>query len=293
MIASIAWLPLLAAAFPAAPTPPAESHASVPEPSAGEQLFARRLDPVALDRAIDALADEAAKGPKSYRPRILLARAQSFWALLHEEATPDEASAHLEVGVRAAGEALALASPAYGRSAIAGKTLLDELAVIEPSGAEALYWLAADQHQLAASQGLAWLLLEEGELRRLFQRVLELAGGTWYGGASLHLAELDLALPTGFGAGLNPVAAELAGAARLGPAMLETHLVWAGRWAVKAQDYRVFLRELNLIRNAPTGLDPAIEPENDLTRRKAEELARSASELFTRVAIGRPDAGVR
>jgi len=256
-----------------------------PSPSPGEQLFAQRLDPVALDRALEALADEAAKDPKGYRPRVLLARAEAFWTTEHEEATAEEAAAHLSTGVRAAGEALALVCPAYAKLSAEGKTLLGDLSTVEKPGAEALYWIAVDQHLLAAAHGLSWLLLEEGDLRRLFERVVDLAPATWYGGAYLHLAELDLALPTGFGAGLNPVAAELATAARLGPAMLETHLAWAGRWAVKAQDYRVFLRELSIIRKAPLDRDPAIQPENELTRRKAEELAAGAPELFTRVAM--------
>ncbi len=284
----IALVTLLAAAVP-----PPVAPAAPPPPSPGERLFAERLDPVALDRAIDALSGEAAADPRSYRPRLLLARAESFWASLHDDATPDEASAHLEAGVRAAGEALALASPAYAKLLGAGKTLLSNLAAVEPSGAEALYWIAADQHQLAAAHGLAWLLLEERELRKLFQRVVELAPGTWYGGAYLRLAELDLALPTGFGAGLAPVAAELATAERLGPALLEIHLVRAGRWAVKAQDYRVFQRELAVVHEADVDRDPAIRPENELTRRQAAALAADATELFTRLAIGRvADAGV-
>jgi hypothetical protein len=289
----IRLLALLAASLPA---PPSQGPPATPETSAqlseGEKLFADRLDPAALDRAIETLSAEATDDPKTYRSRILLARAESFWVTLHDEATPEEASAHLAAGVRAAGEALALASPVYGKLAAGGKTLLGNLPSVEASGAEALYWIATDQHQLAAAHGLSWLLLEEGDLRKLFQRVVELTPGTWYGGAYLHLAELDLALPTGFGAGLDPVAAELATAVRLGPAMLETHLVWAGRWAVKAQSYRVFLRELALIRKADPTRDPVIQPENELTRRRAEQLAASANELFTRVAIGRADAGV-
>lgn len=193
--------------------------------------------------------------------------------------------------MRAAGEALAGSSPRYGAALAKGRTLLAILSEVEPSGAEALYWIADDQHRLAASSGLPRLLLEEPELRRLFKRVIELAPGTYYGGAYLHLAELDLALPTGFGAGLVPVTAELASALRLGPNQLETHLVWAERWAVKAQDYRVFQREIAAIQKASLDAAPELRPENELVQRKAKKLVQSVSELFTRAAITSADGG--
>jgi TRAP transporter T-component len=188
--------------------------------------------------------------------------------------------------VRVAGEALAGSSPRYAAALAKGQTLLEVLPGIEAAGAEALYWIADDQHRLAASRGLARLLLEEPELRRLFKRVVELASGTFYGGAYLHLAELDLALPTGFGAGLVPVTSELLAAQRLGPTQLETHLVWAERWAVKAQDYRVFQREIAAVQKASLDAAPAIRPENELVKRKAQKLLQAVPELFTRAAIG-------
>jgi hypothetical protein len=256
-----------------------------------ERLCDHRLDPDALDEAIDELLAQAVADTQSYRARILLARAEAFWAELHADAAPEEIDAHLRTGVRVAGEALAASSPRYAVALAKGKTLLAMLSEVEPSGAEALYWIADDQHRLAAAHGLARLLLEEPELRRLFKRVNELVPGTFYGGAALHLAELDLALPTGFGAGLVPVAAELASALRLGPNQLETHLVWAERWAVKAQDYRVFQREIAAIEKASLDAAPEIRPENELVKRKAKKLMQSVPELFTRAAITSADAG--
>jgi hypothetical protein len=256
-----------------------------------ERLFDGRLDPDALDEAIDELLAQTVSDPKSYRARILLARAEAFWSELHPDAAPEEIDAHLRTGVRVAGEALAGSSPQYGAALAKGKTLLAVLSEVEPSGAEALYWIAEDQHRLAASHGLARLLLEEPELRRLFKRVVELAPGTYYGGAYLHLAELDLALPIGFGAGLVPATSELLGALRLGPNQLETHLVWAERWAVKAQDYRVFQREIAAIQKGSLDAAPEIRPENEWVKRKAQKLVQSVPDLFTRAAITSADGG--
>ncbi len=248
-------------------------------------LFEDRLDPASLDRAIAALSDAAVLSPADPGPRLKLAQAEAFWSDLHPDASPDDAGAHLQAGIQAAGEALALLSPRYGRRAEQGVGLLEALSDVEPSGAIALYWVAADQHRLAAVHGLAWLLLEEPELRRLFQRVVALDPGAWYGGALRHLAELDIALPIGFApADLAVPARELAEAEKLGPEDLSTHVVWAERWAVKAQDYRTFLRELDAVDRAPCDRAPELWPENELARRKARALRAEADVLFTRPA---------
>ena len=294
MIRLLLLLAGVAASSPAPQDAGIESVAPAAQPvpqGASEQLFDKRLDPDALDEAIDQLLSETVSDPQSYRARILLARAEAFWSELHPDAAVEEIDAHLRTGVRVAGEALAGSSPHYAAALAQGKTLLAVLSEVEPSGAEALYWIADDQHRLAAAHGLARLLLEEPELRRLFKRIHELAPATFYGGAALHLAELDLALPTGFGAGLVPVTAELTNALRLGPNQLETHLVWAERWAVKAQDYRVFQREIAAIQKAPLDAAPDIRPENELVKRKAQKLLKSVPDLFTRAAITSADAG--
>ena len=275
---------LLAAAVPFGPAPASTVREAVaPEPSpSAEQLFEDRLDPERLDAALAALARRAKARPGDAHARILLARAEAFWSDLWPDAAPELADAQLREGLRAAGEALALLSPGCGR---AGCDLPDALGEVTAAGAEALYWFAADRHRLAARHGLAWLLLEDGELERLFRRVVELAPATYHGGAERHLAELALALPFGFGPGLAGAATELATAEKLGPTFLPTRIVWAQRLAVKAQDYPLFLRELRAVLDAPPDLDPEAWPENELARRRARELSVRAEELFTSSAL--------
>ncbi len=277
----MATAPLLAAALCLGA---ATTGGTEPTAASAERLFEDRLDPTVLDRSIDALATVATLSPADADTRLLLAQAEAFWADLHAQAPIAALDRHLSSGIAAAGEALSLLSPRYGRNARRGESLLAALAEVEPSGAEALYWLAADQHRLAAAHGLPWLLLEEPELRRLFRRVIELAPATWFGGAYRHLAELDLALPTGFGPGLTTAGQELDAAGRLGPGLLTNHLVRAERWAVKAQDYRTFLRELDVVDGPPPIETPEVWPENELCRRRARELRAAADDLFTRAA---------
>jgi len=252
--------------------------------------FEARSDPAALDRLLAALTAAVGKSPRDADDRLLLARAESFWAELHSDAPAGEAIAHLAAGVKAAREALPVVSPAYADAAAKGRSLPETLAALEPAAAAALYWVAADQHQLAAERGLAALLLEADDLRRLFARVIELAPGTFHGGAYLHEAELALALPAGYSESLETAAADLAQAERLGPGWLRIDLVWAERWAVKAQDYGLFRKKLQRVLDGAPGADPDLGPENEIAKRKAKALLSSAQMLFTRAAIQRGEA---
>jgi len=203
---------------------------------------------------------------------------------LHPDVDPKDASAHLKAGLAAADEALRLLSPGF-RGAIAhGKDLAQTLATVEPRGAPALFWFAADQHRLCAVVGLRCLLVEAEELKSLFARVEQLSPGFYYGGPERHLAELELALPAGFGGPMKATAERLARSVRQGPSLLETHLVWAARWAVKAQDYGVFQSELKQLLDTPLDAAPELRPENALAQLRARELTARAADLFTRPA---------
>jgi hypothetical protein len=214
----------------------------------------------------------------------LLARAELFWCDLHPDATPKDASAHLKTGLNAADEALRLLSPGFGGAVADGGDLRQSLTAIDARGAPALFWFAADQHQLCALVGLRCLLVEAEELKALFARVEELSPGFYYGGPERHLAELELALPAGFGVPMKATAARLARSDHQGPALLETHIVWAQRWAVKAQDYGTFQSQLRQVLDASLDAAPELRPENTLSQRRAKELLETATELFTRPA---------
>ncbi len=254
--------------------------------------FADRLDPAALDAVIAQLGAAAAQSPLDAESRLQLARAESFWADLHAGAgTPSqELIGHLATGVEAAREALKLVSPGYAAAVRESRTLPEALQAIEPAGASALYWIAADQHQLAAQRGLAALLLEGDDLRVLFARVIQLAPGTFHGGAYLHEAELALAVPAGYAASLETATDELTQAAHFGAGWLEIDVVWAERWAVKAQDYGVFRRKLEQVLKTPADVDPDLGPENELAKRRARAIVASSQTLFTRAAIQRGES---
>jgi hypothetical protein len=275
-----AWLALagLSAAATAQPSP-AGTRAQ-----AAEHLFEQRGDPAALENALGAAIEGAAADPADAEIRLLLARAELFWCDLHPEADPKEAGAHLKVGLNAADEALRLLSPGFRAAIDGGGDLPRSLASIDAKGAPALFWFAADQYRLCAVVGLRCLLVEAEELKSLFARVEELAPGFYFGGPERHLAELELALPTGFGASLKATAARLARSEAQGPALLETHVVWAQRWAVKAQDYRTFLSHLKQVLDAPLDAAPDLRPENAVSQRRARELLAHPEELFTRPA---------
>jgi hypothetical protein len=257
--------------------------------------FADRLDPSALDAVIAQLTAATAQSPLDAEPRLRLARAESFWAELHAEAGAQnqELIGHLSTGVEAAREALRLVSPGYAAAVRESRALPEALQAIEPAGAVALYWIAADQHQLAAQRGLAALLLEDEDLRHLFARVIQLAPGTFHGGAYLHEAELALAVPAGYAASLETAKNELTQAAGFGAGWLQIDLVWAERWAVKAQDYGLFKRKLERVLESRADVDPDLIPENELAKRRAKALVASSQVLFTRAAIQRGEGTAR
>jgi hypothetical protein len=267
-----AWLVLAGAVSAASSAPSAE------------QLFERRADPVALEGALQAARDAAAVSPGDAAIRLLRARSELFWCDLHPGADPNETRAHLKNGVTAADEALRLLSPGFRGAIAGGSNLAQSLATIEPGGAPALFWLAANQHRFCASIGLRCLLAEGQELQSLFARVEQLSPGFFHGGPERHLAELELASPAGFGGPMKESAARLARSASQGPGLLETHLVWAEQWAVKAQDYRTFQSELKLVLDASLDAAPALRPENALAQQRARNLLQRSAELFTRPA---------
>jgi hypothetical protein len=294
---STAGLALLGAlAFAAGnepPDDPPEEAASTkpPSPEESARLFDDRLDPASLDAALLGLTAAEQANPGDVAVRVLHARAEAFWCDLHADAPQKELVAHLEAGVQAAHAAVFLVSPAFTRASKRGLPLKECLRALGPTGAEALYWFAEDQHRLAAVHGLAALLLESADLRVIFGRVAELAPETYYGGPYRHLAELSLALPYGWSEGLKLTAEALQQAIVLGPGLLQNHLVYAQRWAVKAQDYGRFRAEVRAVLEAPEDLAPELWPENELAKRKARELSGQGFALFTRAAIARTADG--
>jgi hypothetical protein len=266
-----------------------EVPASMGPPSLEEsmRLYQDRLDPASLDAALIGLDLAQRANPGDVAVRLLLARAEAFWCDLHAQASASELAAHLSAGVEAAHAAVLLVSPSFARAARRGRTLRDCLSALGPEGAEALYWFGENQHRLAAVRGLAALLLESTDLRAIFGRVAELDPQIDYGGPYRHLAELSLALPYGWSESLKLTEAALQQAIVLGPGFLENHVVYAQRWAVKAQDYARFQAELRIVLDAPEDIAPEIWPENELAKRRARELWSQSSALFARAAITR------
>ena len=275
-------LALLLLALAGCPRGPAEpSRAASPEAvqaalAEGDAAWPRRAEPAELLASLTAWRRAAAARPGDPAIELRLARGEGFRALAAQ--LPAEALSACDASSRAAERALRTLSPRFAAAVDEGRPLADAAALVEPGGAEPLYWLALGRFGVAAQTGPGALLAVKDQALVLMSRAAALDERLEAGGPLRALGAWSAMLPASAGGGVEAARARFARAAELFPDEPWRRIDEASTLAVLLQDRAGFERLLGEVLAAPDAA--ARGPEQVVARRRAREWLDKRARLF-------------
>jgi hypothetical protein len=272
---------LLCSCAPLPPPAPGSGPGGDPAAAAlarGEAAWSARGEPAGLTTALGAFRQAAALRPGDPAVELWLARAEGFRALAATD--PAELRAAHDASSRAAERALRTLAPPFAAAVEAGRPAGEAAALVEPSGAEALYWLALGRMGVAQATGHIAVLAVKTPVLALMSRALTLDERVDRGGPLRALGAWAAMLPVAAGGGAELSRARFVRAAELFPDEPWRKLAEATSLCVLLQDGPAFERLLGEVLAATPAADPARAPELALAQRRARAWLDKRSGLF-------------
>ena len=258
------------------PAPASSAEAVQAALAEGDAAWPRRADPAGLRAALAAGRRAAAARPGDPAIELRLARAEGFRALA--AALPAEALAAHDASSRAAERALRTASPRFAAAVDQGRPLAEAAALVEPSGAEPLYWLALGRFGVAQGTGPAAVLAVKDQALALMARAAALDERLEAGGPLRALGAWSAMLPAAAGGGAGAAQARFERAGQLFPDEPWRRVDEARTLSVLLQDRAGFERLLGEVLAAPDAAERG--PEQAVARRRAREWLDKRARLF-------------
>lgn len=244
----------------------------------GEGAWRDRADPARLEAAAAAFRRAAALRPGAYEAELGLARAEALRAM--SAPTAAEALPAWDAAARAAERALRAAAPAFAAALDRGEDPVAAAAAVEPSGAEALYWLAVGRLRVAQATGPMAVMVTKDVLLGLLERAAALDERVDRAGPHRWLGAFRAALPAAAGGGAARARDHFARARALAPEDPFRPLMEAETLAVLLQDGVAFDALLAEVAGRDPAAEPALAAEIAAARRQAEALAARRPRLF-------------
>jgi hypothetical protein len=262
----VACLLTACASRPAAPV--VRNPDSTAAVASADERWALRLDPDEARAALAAWEEAAVADPADPTLHLAVTRACHFLAEAHRVS---DRVALLERGVAAAERGLRASSSDFDRLRRLDAPFEDAIAALDRDAAPLLYWWAVQRMAVAREEGFAATVAAHPVVWSAMERVEALDPDTWYRGADRYFAAAYAVMPPVAGGDLARSRERFESALAHAPDFLETRLLYAALYATAAEDDALYRVQLTAIVEAPAG-DPAIEPEQELVRRRAREL---------------------
>jgi hypothetical protein len=245
--------------------------------------WAERGDEAKLRVAIAKWEEALAMNGGSLEEWSALSRGYYFLAdghLSFDESKQEEMLATFEKGTRAAERGLVAASPAFATRMREGARIEETLNLFDRTAVPALYWRSTNLGKWASAQGFATLLSYKDEIRAVMSRCLELDANYFYGAPHRYFGAFFSRAPAYAGGDLAKSKEHFEASLAIEGRYFATHVLFAGDYAVKAQNRAVFTEHLNLVINGDPNALPDVAPENVVEQRKARDLLARADEIF-------------
>lgn len=182
----------------------------------------------------------------------------------------------MERGVAAAEAGLRAVSPEFARLRRLDAPFEQAIDTLDARAAPLLYWWAQLTMLVAREAGFAATVEAHQIVLDVMARVEALDPDYWYAGADRYFAVIYAVVPAIAGGDLAKARDRFEAALARAPGFLETRLLYAMLYAEPAGDDALYRAQLTAIVDAPAGLEPEIEPEQELIRRKARALLDAA-----------------
>ena len=247
-------------------------------------LWAQREDLTKAEAAIQKWHDAAKANPAEPAFHRDLAYAYYFLNNVHFRWTDDSdrRRKNYEAGVVAAEKALALANPAFAGKIRSGedtdKVWKSALAEAQKEDVKALYWYATNLAKWALEDSITSLLKYKDRALMIMQRCKELDATYWYGGPSRYLGAYWYKIP--FGKDPAKSKANFEAAVAVDATYLDSKVLFAEIYAVRAEDQELFKKLLNEVLAADVNANPALVAENKNAQRVAKQMLEDIDDIF-------------
>lgn len=248
-----------------------------------DALWAERVEPDKLKASLDAYAQVVAADPTHRRALQRLARGWYFYGDAH---TTDK-----DVAIERWGQAVT-----YGKQCLAlnkdfasrvtgGEKEKDAVSSTVKDDVPCLYWTASAIGKWARAQGIAKALGNLPTVKAYIGRAEELDPTYFYYGPARYWGAYYAVLPSFAGQDLGKSAEYFDASIKGAPAYLATRGLRAENLAVKTQDLKLFLDDIQYILDFDVSAEPALTPENTLEKKRAEALLAKKGELFDKKTL--------
>ena len=187
-----------------------------------------------------------------------------------------------EAGVAAAETALALANPAFAGQIKAGSATdavwKKALESATKEDVKALYWYATNLAKWALNNGITSLLKYKDRALLIIERCQTLDSGFWYGGPARYLGAYWYKIP--FGKDPAKSRANFEAAVGVDATYLDSKVLFAEVYAVRAEDEELFKKLLTEVIEADVNANSALVPENKNAQRLAKEMLANMDDIF-------------
>lgn len=249
--------------------------------AAGDALWKNRADRKAAEAAIKAWEEAAATDPTRADIQLKLAYANYFLANAHLRWDDDEDGmlAAYDKSVIASERALKLTSPDFARRIRNGEAWEDAIPTVGKEGIPAMYWYASSLGKWALLDGFTTILSLKDRVAAIMTHVQALDPECFHGGTHRYFGVYRTKIP--FPGGDLPASKKhFEEAIRIGPDYLDTKVLYAENYAVKAQDKALFVSLLESVIAAPDDKLPDLVPETRNSKRIAKKLLEEIDDNF-------------
>lgn len=235
-------------------------------------------------RIHDALAawEAAALRVPTAEVYVSLSRAYFFLAdtMAVDGAATPALLENLDLGTKSAERALALSSPAFVDAINHGTRWEDAVKETTVASVPALYWYAANLGRWARAQG-TWPMMNNRErIKATMAQCLKLDPDYFYAGPHRYFgAYFALALPYA-GGDLAKSEGHFRESILRAPNYVGSRVLMAETWAKRKGDRAMFEKLLKDVLAAEPSSDPDLAPEQELEKKKAQDLLSQMERLF-------------
>lgn len=253
-----------------------------PQVAQGDELWQARADRAKAEAAVKSWEEAAALDPTRADIQLKLAYAYYFLANAHARWDADGEDRQLglyEKGLVAGENAIKLAVPAFAKKIRDGAGWAEAVKEVGPEGVPALYWYATNLGKWALLDGFTTILSHKDDVAAIMKRVLEVDPGFFHGAPHRYFGVYRTKIP--FPGGDLPASRKhFEDAVKLAPNYVDTKVLFAEAYAVKAQDEALFEKLLNEVINTPDDVLPELVPETKNAKRVAKELLDNRGDFF-------------
>ena len=239
---------------------------------------ADRSSAAAIDAVINQLEAVVAAEPNHQDALTLLSRALYFRA---DGFTTDleEKKALFERGVTAGERAMAC-DPAFKARIDKGEKPSEAVFALQKDDQMAIYWTATNLGKWARASGFATLVKYKGYVAKMMTHCLELDETAYYAGPVRYWGAFYAVAPGFAGGDMDKSREFFEKAKSMNPEAFSTYVLYADTYAVKTQDRELFDTLLKYVLETPSDVIPELVPEQDVEKKKAEDMMARADELF-------------